>query len=239
MNVTRWPACLAALLALHVAAAAIAPAAHADGPSDESIDAAHEAFEDGSFNWYDGETDSLRPLRFRESPKWKLWDLSSALSIVVWSTLAVLLAALVGLLIYFARNQAILGAVASATGDDVILDAERVDALPFLARRARGDLLGQARFHYEQGNYAEAIIYLFSYQLVELDKFSMIRLAKGKTNRQYLRETSQKAPLATALERTMLAFEGVFFGRRTLDRAGFEACWNALGEFEQELRRKP
>jgi hypothetical protein len=44
------------------------------------------------------------------------------------------------------------------------------------------------------------------------------------------------APLKTALERTMLAFEGVFFGRRKLDRAGFEVCWNALDQFEQQLR---
>jgi hypothetical protein len=105
-----------------------------------------------------------------------------------------------------------------------------------MRERAKGDLLAQARYYYEQGNYAEAIIYLFSYQLVELDKFSVIRLSKGKTNRQYLRETSRAAVLAGALERTMLAFEGVFFGRRGLDRAAFEACWNSLPQFEQQLR---
>jgi hypothetical protein len=31
----------------------------------------------------------------------------------------------------------------------------------------------------------------------------------------------------------MVTFEDVFFGRRALDRAGFEACWNQLDQFER------
>jgi hypothetical protein len=37
------------------------------------------------------------------------------------------------------------------------------------------------------------------------------------------------------LERTMITFEEVFFGRRALDRGGFEACWNEMGQFENLL----
>ncbi len=57
------------------------------------------------------------------------------------------------------------------------LAADRVEALPFLRQRSHDDLLGQARRHYEQGNYSEAIVYLFSHELVELDRSSLIRLA--------------------------------------------------------------
>ena len=101
-----------------------------------------------------------------------------------------------------------------------------------MADRPRSDLLGDARRHYEQGNYDEAIIYLFSYELVRLDRSSVVHMAEGKTNRQYLREALSVRPLANILERTMLAFEDVFFGQRRLDRAGFEACWSQLTEFE-------
>ncbi len=99
--------------------------------------------------------------------------------------------------------------------------------------------MGEARRHYEQGNYSEAIIYLFSYELVQLDKFALIRLARGKTNRQYLREVPRRPELRSPLERTMVAFEGVFFGSRLLDRAGFEACWQQLPQFEEQLRTAP
>jgi hypothetical protein len=110
---------------------------------------------------------------------------------------------------------------------------EGLEALPFLEDRPRDDLLGRARRHYEAGNYAEAIIYLFSYELVELDRSSLVRLSRGKTNRQYLREASRTAGLAALLERTMYAFEGVFFGGHSLDRPSFEVCWTGLDDFQR------
>ena len=237
MNVTRRRILIVAIAALVAIAAGFGSAARAED-AHESIIAGREAFGDGWFPWYDGQTDSLKPLEFRDSPEWESpsWDFGPVLNVVGWTLLGLLLAALVVLLIHFARNRVARASAESAAESDRLLDADRTEALPFLAERRHDDLLGQARFHYQQGNYSEAIIYLFSYQLLELDKYSVIRLAKGKTNRQYLRETSRVAALRTALERTMLSFEGVFFGRRPLDRASFEACWNGLPEFEQQLR---
>ncbi len=117
---------------------------------------------------------------------------------------------------------------AAAEGED----AERIEALPFPVRPGRLDLLGEARRHYQQGNYRQAIIYLFSFQLVRLDREQIIRLTKGKTNRQYLREVGPRSALRRLITQTMVAFEDVFFGNRPLDRAGFESCWSRLDEFE-------
>ena len=89
------------------------------------------------------------------------------------------------------------------------------------------------------GDYSEAIIYLFSYQLVELDRHHVIRLTKGKTNRQYLRETRAAArALHRSSETTMIAFEDAFFGHKTLTREQFEQCWQRLDEFQAELDRQ-
>ena len=125
----------------------------------------------------------------------------------------------------------------------------------------RGNLLDEARRHWQEGDFAQAIIYLFSFQLVHLDKQQIIRLNKGKTNRQYLREIGHGAAawatLAAApqveppapvfpqlrgrlqglVEQTMFVFEDVFFGNRALERARFEACWSRVDEF-QSLRRE-
>ena len=222
-----------------VALVAAAPLADARGDDDpnRSITAAREALAEGSFPWYDSQTDSLQPLTFRDlASRRSSWNLGPLLNAIAWTLLAALLAAILVLLFRFATNRRRGAGGESAAQQDQLVAADRVEALPYLAERPRDDLLGQARRHYEQGNYSEAIIYLFSHQLVELDKYAVIRLAKGKTNRQYLRETARMAALRSPLERTMLAFESVFFGRRTLDRAGFEACWNALPEFDQQLR---
>jgi hypothetical protein len=107
----------------------------------------------------------------------------------------------------------------------------RLEQLPVNLRRARSDLLSEARRHYEAGQYNEAIIYLYSYLLVELDKAQRIRLLRGKTNRQYLWELRDSPELRSLVARAMVAFEDVFFGGHDLDRARFEACYLRLDEF--------
>lgn len=112
-------------------------------------------------------------------------------------------------------------------------EIDRIEQLPFQVRAPVGDLLSEARRCYEEGRFREAIVYLFSYQLVHLDRKQLIQLAKGKTNRQYLRELRGVSGVAALLRRTMLAFEDVFFGHHEIDRACFEACWRDLDEFHQ------
>jgi hypothetical protein len=116
-------------------------------------------------------------------------------------------------------------------------DVDRVEALPFAVRKPTGDFESEARRLYEAGQFSEAIIYLYSHLLVQLDRHHVIRLSKGKTNRQYLRETRGRPLLCEILDRTMIAFEDVFFGHHQLSREGFEACWRRLDEFHAELDR--
>ena len=117
-------------------------------------------------------------------------------------------------------------------------DADRVEALPFHVRAASGDFLAEARRLYDAGRYSDAIVYLFSHQLVQLDKHHVIRLAKGKTNRQYVREARHRPLLRSVLETTMVAFEDAFFGHKTLSRETFERSWDRLNEFQLELQRE-
>src|SRR5205085_7986620 len=118
-------------------------------------------------------------------------------------------------------------------------DADRVEALPFKVRAATTDFLAEARRLYDGGQYSEAIIYLFSHELVELDRHQVIHLAKGKTNRQYLRETRTRPLIAGLLESTMVAFEDAFFGNKQLSRDAFERSWARLNEFQLELEKHP
>jgi hypothetical protein len=227
--------CVTAAMLVCVAVVAIGarPSQTRAAEAPGSVKAGHEVFEQGRYPWYDAERDTLRPLTLPVSPakrEPRQFD-GSFLRYLAWGILAAALVALLAFIVYAIRNRTrppVISSKAAAPSRGAA-----IETLPFMADRSRGDLLGEARRHYEQGNYSEAIIYLFSYQLVELDRFALIRLAKGKTNRQYLRELGKSPPLRPPLELTMTAFEGVFFGRRALDRAGFEACWNQLPLFEQ------
>jgi len=225
---------------------------HAQDAADDQrwVELGREAFSEGGYPWYDQATDSLQPIEVErrdnvpdmswlvDSLAWLAKALAASMKIIVWTLLAIVLAVIAFLLVHYFRTRQARQQRKQAAGD-AVLPADQVESLPFLAERPRGDLLGEARRHYEAGNYSEAIIYLFSYQLTQLDKFSIIRLAKGKTNRQYLGEVGRKSALRSPLELTLVTFEGVFFGRRPLDRDGFEACWRELPAFEQHLQAAP
>ena len=81
-------------------------------------------------------------------------------------------------------------------------------------------------------DYDQAIIYLFSYELIQLDKAALIKLTRGKTNHQYLREVLPNENLKTRLSNTVRAFEDVFFGNKELSRRRFEECWQEVSTFQ-------
>lgn len=117
-------------------------------------------------------------------------------------------------------------------------DSNRLDALPLPAKpRSKGTLLEEARRCYDAGDYNTAIVYLYGHQLLKLDQNQWIRLAKGKTNREYLRELSGRGELQGVLARTMVPFEDVYFGDHSLDRTRFEACWNDVERFDRLVER--
>ena len=201
---------------------------------DQYVQSGKKAFDRWfGFPWYDEAQDQLKPIPIRISnfrPSYSFDWLNG----VAWLVLALVLVGLAYLIImaYIGRET---GGAQQADGAPrhSPVEVSALEALPFPVRRPTSNLLEEARRQYELGNFGEAIIYLFSHELVELDRHQLIRLTKGKTNRQYLRELGASRPLAGVLEATMVLFEGVFFGKRGLERSEFETVWQRLGDFNQ------
>lgn len=220
--------------------------------SKTAVKRGQDALKSKRLPWYDPSADQLQrtELPVKTQPKvardWTytapsgtgmnlewLWRL---LQYVVWGILAALFAYLLFL------------AIKSITGvrheerkyefeTDTRSEADRIENLPFqMEQRRTGDLLGDASRLYDAGNYNEAIIYLFSHQLVQLDKAHLIRLTKGKTNRQYTSELRPRMALRSIVTHTMLAFEDVFFGHHQLSKERFEICWKQIEDFNRELQ---
>lgn len=238
------------------ACAATAPtdATDAAAASDPVVEEVREGLDSGWFSppWYDRSRDDLRRISVRERNPWFDWDPNwnwnfglpsmTLVQWLAWLLVALLLAFICYILIraYLRRQPG--AALAAGAGDQsvvVVDDEARVEALPFRVERQATDLLEAARMHYQAGNLREAIIYLFSHQLVELDKHQMIRLTKGKTNRQYLREVKSRPRLRELLESTMVSFEAVFFGNHSLEREQFERHLAQWDEFDKLLRQVP
>ncbi len=229
--------------------------AQANSPATEGpvADAGREALAD--FPWHDADKGGPRRLdveppgdiKNRDSkwlftpPIWNIPDwLISLLWVVVWTVMILLITTIVYFLAKAFMSLEERFAGSGAVDEDLPLsgDVDRVDALPFQLKRPQGDLLAEAQRLYDEGRYAEAMIYLYSYQLVQLDKSHVIRLTRGKTNRQYLREIRRRSNLFELMQRSMVTFEDVFFGAHRLDRSGFESCWTQLDEFHDQLEPK-
>ncbi len=204
------------------------------------------------YPWYNDAADDVRPIDVSEpwytrlqwkwkSPSWSGggggWSGNTILEWIAWIVILLLLGVLIYVMIRVIRART--RRHSTVAGEEAEADPEaehrRVEALPLPARQRPGDLLSTARQLYQEGNYREAILYLFSHQLVELDKRQFIHLDRGKTNRQYLRELGRRVDLRRLMEPTMVAFEEVFFGNHSLDRRRFEACWARLGDFDRLL----
>ena len=206
------------------------------------------------FNWYDGSTDSLKRINVKpprqSNTDWRwledgfdwLPSLGDFFTLLAWVLIATALGIIAYLLIRAYLERELAGARA-ADNPTIEVDPTRIDRveeLPVGVRNPHVDFLREAERHYRAGNLAEAIIYLFSHQLLELDRHNLLRLSKGKTNRQYVREVHRRAPrpqapLAEMLRQTMLLFEEAFFGGRAPARLAFEDCWKRMSAFRSLL----
>lgn len=115
------------------------------------------------------------------------------------------------------------------------IDLERIVDLPFSVESEKFDPLREIEKCIAAGEYERATIYLFAYQLLQLDANQKIVLQRGKTNRTYLRELRKHSELKTIVEPTMLAFEDVFFGRYRMTKEKFLGNWQRLEQFHQLL----
>jgi len=218
---------------------------------DDPVASGQDALEDsGDYPWYDEDSDGIRRIDVKKKTDREASSSSSSsgvaasgavIELIAWLGLALLLTAIVGLLVwgFLANESRSEMPLEDEVDEDRRRQVDRLEALPFQVKRPDADLLAEARRQYERGNYGEAIIYLFSHQLVQLDKSQHLTLAKGKTNRQYLREVASIDGLRAILEQTTVAFEEVFFGRHQLPRERFEACWSELSQFDRLVQRAP
>jgi hypothetical protein len=227
-------------------------------------DEVKKALDDQAFPWYDPKTESEKPVSIIADPdetgqrdsKWLGsgdWQtkrntrafrpsfgwLSTVFQVIFWFLVAGLLLGLSYVVItaFMKMDAQQANAGGGADEEDEEQDKTRIENLPFQVKRPNANLLEEAKACYERGEYNDAIVYLYSHQLIELDRRQAIYLTKGKTNRQYLRELRERPALENILESSVLLFEEAFFGRHTITKSQFDRCWAKLPDFDRELER--
>lgn len=240
------------LLSLFLLSPISSAAADLSNP-DRAVEAGRDALAgQWDVNWYDAEADDYHTVDLTPTKKtdwgwleaifeglWWLLTLGGALAqviyVLMWAAAIALVAWLVYLIVRAYRSAELARVNALEQAEETRSHIERVEALPVAVERRVDDLLAEARRLHASGDGTLAVVYLFSHLLVELDKRRLLRLVKGKTNRQYHRELRRNAPtsgrLSAIVERTTLVFERAFFGAHPPGSRQLDACFAAVDEF--------
>jgi hypothetical protein len=181
------------------------------------------------------------PLRAPQRARWNWnWNLSW-LRFDNWLA-AILLAVVAGavlILLIWIASKTEIGKNNQLPALDFARNRELIRSLPFQLDVEIGDCRQLAERAYQAGDYRKAMIYLFSHALIYLDQRDLLRLRRGKTNRQYLREVSRFQSVAAYVNKLIVPFEAVFFGNKDLSREQFEMVWSGLNSFEQQVQSMP
>ncbi len=157
---------------------------------------------------------------------------------IMYVVAAILAIVLVGALIY--------GFLKLESGDgSEEMDAEKrkrkirdhIKHLPFEIEEQDGDFETFAEKSFRDGDYANAVIYLFADLLVAMSESGLVRLQRGKTNRQYLNEIWEHREIRPYYQEVMTAFEDAFFGKHEIGKQRAEACFAGRAAFDAGLER--
>ncbi|KLU04100.1 putative signal peptide and transmembrane protein [Rhodopirellula islandica] len=114
---------------------------------------------------------------------------------------------------------------------------QRMEHLPEALRDTTVNPRSEAERLMREGQFNEAIIYLYGHQLLLLDRVHWLRLARGKTNSRYVREAKRSQPdTGSRLQHTVAAFERAYFGRHELSQSEFERLWQTNAALEQAIQ---
>jgi len=225
-------------------------------------DAGLESLKRQSLPWYDAANEQIKPIELeaRDEPRSELrgtiakkkprakknpnnwfdnwdfdWDSGFGL-VLYWLLWLALAGAFIILIVWAVRNVDVRASTVHDEGASHRSLAQSVAQLPFQVDVGDDDFRSLAKKAIQANDYRQAIVWLFSHVLVSLDQKDLIRLKKGKTNRQYLRELGDDRQLSNYYADVMLPFEATFFGDKDLNQEQFTHCWNGLNQFEQRVK---
>ncbi len=111
----------------------------------------------------------------------------------------------------------------------------RIETLAVEARDRYDDLDAAAEEALALGDLRSALIFFFSWILVEMDKHDVVLLDKGKTNLEYWRELEGRPRLRDLYREIMGKFERVYFGGFLISRPEFDKVWRLRESFSEMM----
>lgn len=208
-------------------------------------DAAVESLREQDFSWYDSSNDQFKPISipdYRWMDNWVESDRSidtvpgnfstTAMRFLLW-TLVVIMAITLIIFLIRALIDTPLPTPPENHSRGPRISKKQLEALPEVAREIT-DFLGETRRLAKQGDFSQAMIYFYSWQLITLDDHDVIELQNGKTNRQYLQESKKNCPsILKSFKDSIKLFEDSIYGGIVLTKDQFQNVWDNRKHFLQ------
>lgn len=156
---------------------------------------------------------------------------------IFWTLAVALVAALVGALVWAAFETLRNGGAKEKRKTEKADRERRLEALAPEARERVDDLGTAAESALAAGDLRLALVYFFSWLIVESDKRGLLLARRGKTNREYWLELAVNPGVRTIYKATMDAFERVYFGAQTISQAEFDDVWRLREPFVAAMER--
>lgn len=167
----------------------------------------------------------------------------SIMNAISWLVLIVIGFGLIFFVLFvFSKIEPDAMAVRKSTSNNAMVDVDeqmlqRMKHLPAEVRHTDVNLRTEAERLMRLARFDEAIVMLFGHQLLLLDRCRVLRLARGKTNGRYVRETRGNAPQANPFfVDTVTAFEASYFGGHTPSADRFAKLWQDNSTLESVVR---
>ncbi len=190
-----------------------------------------------SNNFTPGNTGNTGPASY---PLFLQWIFANFSTIIGWLLFAISLVALLSTLVYLVMKMEPTEDIKTTTSsvrdqEPTAEELAKLEHLPIEVATNQGNLLQRADQLRQTGRLGDAIIYLFSQRLLQLDRCHAIRLSRGKTNQQYLRELRARPDLQGVLQRTVASFERSFFGGYSLTPEEYDRVRDEQASFDASL----
>lgn len=177
------------------------------------------------------------PVRRERSEPPSLEGLRTVAEILFWALIGAAVLALVGAMVWALRQTARNGVRKEKEKKAREERERRLEAIAPEARERVDDLGTAAENALAAGDLRLALVYFFSWLIVEADKRGLLRARRGKTNREYWLELAVHPGVRTIYKATMDEFERVYFGGQTISQAEFDDVWRLREPFVAALKR--
>jgi len=157
---------------------------------------------------------------------------------IIYTVAGLLAAVLFGLLIYgFLKLESDAGEGGAESERKKRRIKDHIKHLPFEIEEHEGDFESFAQKAYREGDYSKAVIYLFADLLVAMNDADVVRLQRGKTNRQYLNDIWDYGDIRPYYRKVMTGFEDAFFGKHEIEKSRAEEFFTERPAFDAAVEK--